>query len=210
LSKPPQFSPTPLIEHLHNLVRDPQHPDRAALAALRRGLGKQPGTVPEMYHHVEPYLGGASKDKADAAYVVASLFGIHPVPWRQPSNPPKNLSFGWTLRGIRFRENGSEDEGVTRRFVAALNSDREALPTHLRHLFSLLRVRQPSAPVNWERLFTDLVIWDAPGRYAQRRWAEGFWRNQTSRTDQQPDPASRNSGTAGVTMSPPRPLQSGS
>jgi len=129
-----------------------------------------------MYPHVEPYLSGASKTQADAAYVVAGLFGIHPVPWTQTDDAPWNTSFGWTLRHIRFRDDGGEDEGTARRFLAALNCDRDALPTHLRQLFSLLHARAPDAPVDWERLFRDIVAWEDTDRRVQRRWAEGFWR----------------------------------
>jgi CRISPR system Cascade subunit CasB len=168
------------VAHLHALVEDPQRRDRGALAALRRGLGKEPGTVPEMYPHVEPYIKGAKKPGADAAYVVASLFGVHPVPWTQPDGAPRNTSFGWTLQRIRFRDDGKEDEGVGRRFVAALNCDRGALPTHLRQLLSLLHARAPEALVDWERLLWDIVDWEHVDRRVQRRWAEAFWRGSSS------------------------------
>lgn len=169
----PQSQAAALVAHLYALV---EREDRGALAALRRGLGKEPGTVPEMYPHVEPYIGGARKSQSDAAYVVASLFGAHPVPWSKPRNAPCNASFGWTLSPIRGRDDGSENEGVARRFVAALNCDRDALPTHLRQLLSLLHARDPDAPIDWERLFWDIVDWEDADRRVQRRWAEGFWR----------------------------------
>ncbi len=41
------------IGHLEKLVKEQ---DRGALAALRRGLGKPPGTTREMDRHVLPYL----------------------------------------------------------------------------------------------------------------------------------------------------------
>jgi CRISPR system Cascade subunit CasB len=188
MTAPRQSRAAAFVAHLHALVKDPERPDRAALAALRRGLGKEPGTVPEMYPHVEPCMAAAPKKKADAAYVVASLFGAHPVPWTQPDDAPRNTSFGWTLRHIRFRDDGGEDEGVARRedegvarrFVAALNCHREALPTHLRQLFGLLHARAPDAPVDWKRLFEDIVHWEDTDRWVQRRWAEGFWRGEPS------------------------------
>lgn len=176
----PQSRARALVAHLHSLVKDPQRPDRAALAALRRGLGKEPGTAAEMYSHVEPYISDAGRPHSDAAYIVASLFGAHPVPWTQTDDAPWNTSFGWTLRHIRFRDDGGEDEGVKRRFVAALNSGRDALPVHLRQLLSLLHARAPDAPADWARLFWDIVDWDHVDRRVQRRWAEGFWRGGPS------------------------------
>lgn len=180
----PQSRAAALVGHLQALV---EREDRGALAALRRGLGKEPGTTPEMYRHVEPYLGDARRTQADAAYLVASLFGLHPVPWKPPGNPPRNTSFGWSLSSIRLRQDGSEDEALARRFVAALSCGSEALPTHLRHLFGLLRSRGENAPVNWERLFWDIVFWERIDRRAQRRWAEGFWRGAGGDTARQED-----------------------
>ena len=71
---------------IHDLER--LRDNRAALAALRSGLGKDPGTVIAMYPYVGPHLrpdGGdgarlAPWDKIynDALFTVASLFGAHP------------------------------------------------------------------------------------------------------------------------------------
>jgi len=180
MTAPPQTRAAALVAHLHALV---EREDRGALAALRRGLGKEPGTVPEMYPQVEPYMAGADKPRADGAYTVASLFGLHPVPWTRPEDAPRNSSFGWSLSRIRLRDGGGENEGVTRRFVAALSSDREALSTHLRQLLSLLHSRDDRAPVDWERLFWDIVDWEHIDRRVQRRWAEGFWRGGQASTE---------------------------
>lgn len=175
-----------LVAHLEDLARAEK---RGALASLRRGLGKEPGTVSEMFPHVEPYLGSANRARADAGYVVASLFGLHPVPW-QPTDTPWNTSLGWSLRRIRFRDDGGEDAGVARRLIATMNSERQALPTHLRHVLTLLRSRVPDAAVNWERLLWDVVDWNDADRGVQRRWAEAFWRGDTvpPSSQQPPDP----------------------
>ena len=71
----------PLIRHLLELRgrdRDPpQKPDRGALAALRRGLGKPPGLAPETWPQVEPFIGQIRpKRYDDACYLVAALFAI--------------------------------------------------------------------------------------------------------------------------------------
>lgn len=167
-----------LVAYLQTLaVRE----DRGALAALRRGLGKEAGTVPDMYRHVEPYLQGAGRLQTEAAYLVASLFGLHPVVWDPEGAHPWNTSFGWSLHHIRFRSDGSseerkEDEGVARRFLAALACDLPALPIHLRQLLALLHSRWDTAPINWERLYWDVVDWGDVDRRVQRRWAEAFWR----------------------------------
>ncbi len=181
MTSAPATGAAALVAHLEDLA---EREDRGALAALRRGLGKESGTAPEMYRHVEPYMAGAGKPQADAAYTVASLFGLHPVPWKRPGDAPWNTSFGWSLICIRLRQDGpeqigKEDEGVTRRFVATLSCGPEALPTHLRQLLSLLHSREEAALVDWECLFWDIIAWERVDRRVQRWWAEAFWRDSS-------------------------------
>lgn len=142
--------------------------DRAALAALRRGLGKPPGTVAEMAPYVEPAFDGAP----DEAYIVASLFGLHPHHRRTERQHRRGL--GSDLRPLRVVGEG-EDPGVVRRFTALLDAHREAAPEHLRHLVALLRSRKEDLPIDYLQLFFDLRAWDDTDRSVQKRWASGFW-----------------------------------
>ena len=52
--------------------------DRAALAALRRGLGRPPGETMEMYPYVAPYTNGLTRKQEDAYYLISTLFGLYP------------------------------------------------------------------------------------------------------------------------------------
>ncbi len=54
--------------------------DRGALAALRRGLGKQPGAAPEMFPYLAPWTQHEHGWGEECMYLVASLFALHPVP----------------------------------------------------------------------------------------------------------------------------------
>ena len=176
MTSPSQSRATVFISYLSSLV---EREDRGALAALRLGLGKEPGSVPEMYRHVEPFLSGAGQQQSDAAYLLASLFGLYSVVWEKPAEAPWNTSFGWSLNRIRLRDGGAEeDEGVARRFTAMLGCDREALSNHMRQLVSLLHSRADDAQIDWERLYWDIVDWDDIDRRVQRRWAEAFWRGR--------------------------------
>ena len=123
------------VARLETLV---EREDRGALAALRRGLGKPPGTVPEMCPLVEPWLSGDPDPwRDDPYYIVAALFAF----WHQgaraaaaEAGPPRSL--GASERRLGFDEDGkwSEDrfKGVERRFVALLNCHRDDLHVHLR------------------------------------------------------------------------------
>ena len=173
----PPAHQNPLVARLVQLK---ERDDRAALAALRRGLGKPPGTVPEMFPYVEPFIpAGTYPDRVEAAYLVASLFGLHPHhgPPSEGAGTWQERGFGASLARVRHREGSNEDdEGVARRFGALLNANREALPTHLRHLVTLLHSRSPETPIDYDRLFDDVAHWDAADRWVQRNWAAGFWR----------------------------------
>ncbi len=172
---------TALVRHLEELAtRD----DRAALAALRRGLGKPPGTVAAMAPYVEPFFDGAP----DEAYIIASLFGLYPHHQRLEHETSERIprrGLGTDLRPLRWREDGDEDLGVIRRFTALLDCDQDALPEHLRHLITLLKARRADRPIDYIQLFWDLRDWDSPDRRVQKRWASGFW----SRDQQAAGPA---------------------
>ncbi len=152
-----------------------QRDNRAALAHLRRGLGKPPGTAPEMFPIVVPWTSAMSDWDADVYYLVAALFGAHPM-------GAQRGNFGDTCRrahGLRRTDGGAgDDEGVDsleRRFVAMLNAHPDDLQWHLRHAVELASGEE--VPVNWAELLYDLSYWSHPDRFVQRKWANSYWRS---------------------------------
>jgi len=157
------------IEFLTSLA---EKEDRAALAHLRRGLGKKPGTAVEMFPIIAPRLyRGLSRKAEDACYLVAALFAFHPV----HNNSLKSL--GETMRMVadllKEKKDDSIPQSIERRFGALLDSDAEQLPSRLRQVISMARAK--GAPVNYETLLRDIVRWDNPEKHVQRRWASDFW-----------------------------------
>lgn len=154
-----------------HLIRYHEREDRGALAALRRSLGQPPGTISETCRIVEPFLSErSSQERIDAFYLVGGLFALH------PEHSDRGRNFGEDIRAVRFREDSrDEDPGVSRRFMALLDCDVDGLPTHLRHLITLLRSRSATAPINYVQLLKDILSWEHPDRYVQRKWASGFW-----------------------------------
>ncbi len=160
--------------------------DRAALAHLRRGLGKPPGTAPEVFPIIVPWTHTMRDWDADIYYLVGALFGSHPM------NTDEG-NFGDTCRTVhrqRRAERGSgEDEGVDSletRFVALLNAHLDDLQWHLRHAVDLAEGAE--VPVNWAELLYDLSYWTHPDRFVQRRWANSYWagRSAADESDEQP------------------------
>jgi len=171
------------IAHLEKLIREK---DRGALAALRRGLGKAPGTAREMDRYVLPYLlqdtdmhPAVREAQENACYLVGALFAY----WHQGKDNlaetlPVNL--GDSLRFLVDREaaeSGNREDAekrVEKRLVALLNCHRDDLPNHLRHTIALLKSKE--IPVNWTQLLWDVHNWQHESRKVQRDWARNFWR----------------------------------
>lgn len=165
---PPRERQLAFVEHLESLVATQ---DRAALAALRRGLGKDPGTVAEMHRHVVPWLpAGASPWQEDAYYVLAALFAWHQGSWHRQDGDRKATNLGASFARLAA---GVEGDRVERRFVALLNCHRDDLSTHLRHAVGLLKSAE--VPIDWSQLLRDIQNWGMESRPVQRGWARAYW-----------------------------------
>ncbi|MCL4465049.1 MAG: type I-E CRISPR-associated protein Cse2/CasB [Chloroflexi bacterium] len=166
---PPRVHQLAFVEHLESLVAAQ---DRAALAALRRGLGKDPGTVAEMHRHVVPWLPASSSSwQEDAYYLVAALFAWHQGSWHTDD------ASGATNLGASFARLAAsvESDSVESRFVAMLNCHSDDLPTHLRHAVGLLKSKE--IPIDWSQLLRDVQNWGLESRRVQRSWARAYWGN---------------------------------
>lgn len=187
------------VGYLHSLV---EREELAALAALRRGLGKEPGTAPEMYPYVVPFVGDITPTQQAPYYLVAALFAWHQKDW--PSDDPQRDNRNRNNLGAslaRLRQEQARDRGdavpdqgdsTERRFVAMLSSSREDMPYHLRQMIGLLRTKE--VPVNWLQLLYDIRFWDSDdSRIVQQRWASAFWSQTTP--DQASYPPSEPNGS---------------
>lgn len=174
-TSPPEAQAGSTVAHrfVARLAGLAEREDRGALAALRRSLGQEPGTVAEACAIVEPFLGeDASSRRVRAFYLVGGLFGLHPE-YRDGAG---RVSFGDSLRAIRLHEGtDDEDSGVERRFRAVLDARQEGLEVHLRNLVKLLHSRKPDVPIDYVQLIRDLEHWDDADPRVKRRWASGFW-----------------------------------
>ena len=151
----------PLVLYLEKLA---QRQDRGALAALRRGLGKPPGTVVATYRHVTPFVPeAAARGGRDWPwYLVASLFALHP-------DSGARGDMGWTYRRL------GDHPSAEARFGALLDCAVEELPYHLRQAVSLAKSAKRRTPVDYDLLLRHAQHWDHPDRWVQRRWARSYW-----------------------------------
>ena len=163
----------PLVSRLIELAR---RQDRAALAALRTGLGKPPGAASRMLPIVAPFLSSDEGSATRAAFITASLFGKHP-------EHAEIGSLGVSLWRATKREGINPDgkhgeAGVEARLAAALDADPGDLARHLDGLVSLCE--SAGVPVDWHQFFRDLRGLLGQNEDYQisirTRWAREFWR----------------------------------
>jgi len=152
----------PFVEHLESLRK---REDRGALAALRRGLGHPPGTVPAMYPYVVPWL-PKERQKETAYYLIAALFAYHPE-----KGGRGNLGDHFAAA----RDPQGDDTAIERRFTALLAAHPDDLSFYLRQAVSFLKSKD--VPIDWHRLFYDVQRWGHPDsrEYVQKDWARAFW-----------------------------------
>ncbi|MBP6927743.1 MAG: type I-E CRISPR-associated protein Cse2/CasB [Caldisericia bacterium] len=154
------------VESLEYLV---EKSDRAGLATLRKGLGKEPGTVTEMYKYVYSRIPGQTNLFDEKIYfLIASLFAL----WHQGKQKlEKDFEgdFGKTFNQIN---KNSKSESIEKRFTAIINSHFDDLPNHLRHAVSLAKSKD--VPINWSFLLEDLKWWNNDGKRVQRKWMKSF------------------------------------
>ena len=116
---------------------------RGALAALRRGLGAAPGSVPEMHPYIAQWVSEEStRWEEDVHYLVAALFAYHPQSWHRSDE-------SWSHQPGRFLSLASQREKPTttgtawehRFMILADRPPHEDLHLHLRHAISLLKAQ---------------------------------------------------------------------
>lgn len=160
-------------EFIQMLIGFHSQENRAALAMLRRGLGKQPGEAMEVYRIIGNFAAKAkSKTHEDAFHMVATLFGLYPSPNREGDQ--YNSNFGASVSELSVKVNS---DSVEKRYVALLDAHKDDLPDHLRQMVGLLKAND--VKINWLQLLKDLNWWDSDKREVQRRWAKSFqWKKQ--------------------------------
>lgn len=170
--------PERFVEYLEKLEAGQ---DRAALAALRRSLGKRPGQAAEAHRHVL-WVNPPSWEEP-AYYLVAGLFALHPANWRKEEGDKRLTNFGASFAWLKSK---TDSDSIEKRFVALLDCHEDDLAEHLRHAVSLIKSnKSETIPVDWAQLLRDLRRWNWDDRKVQREWARAFW--GSSQTDQQAD-----------------------
>ncbi|WP_299561639.1 type I-E CRISPR-associated protein Cse2/CasB [uncultured Mycolicibacterium sp.] len=177
---------------------------RAALAKLRRAVGKPAGSVPEVWAYTVALVPAElSWDRDEpshaeqAAHAAMTLYALHQQAMPVPAHVP-GVSFGTAVSRLAASE-GSSADAVTRRFMAVATAvSIDEILVHVRGLVTQLRGRQLG--FDYAKFADDLHLLLNPQYTALVRlsWGRDFYRTgpdwqqaaptdreQTSRSDEE-------------------------
>jgi len=151
-----------------------ERPPGEDLAALRRGIGRRAGTVPQMWrYYAKLNAAGHVTAQLRAEHLALTLFAVHQQSQPQPVYRD-GVGFGVAVRALRASGKFSE-EAVDRRFAAAATATSlSEVAAHLRGLITQLR---GVSGLDYTRLFRDLLDWQDPEARAgiRRRWGSQYF-----------------------------------
>jgi len=158
---------------------------RAMLARLRRGIGKAPGSMPELWDVTLSELPEALLGKGEdptpgewAIHAALTLFALHQQGknLKQQCMHREGNFLGAAVRKLVEHDKNNED-AVRRRFHAAAVSDSfERFCWQLRGLIQLLRAKD--IPLDYAALTEDLYWFQVPDRRdgIRLKWGQDFHR----------------------------------
>ena len=172
---------------------------RAALAKLRRGVGKHPGNVPDIWEFTlgnlpEVFLSKSSEPTPGewAVHMSLTLFALHQQgkdPKQSPmsdSTPESSISLGGAVQALVHRKGEVSKDAIKRRFDTVVTSNSpEELSHHLRGIIQLLR--DESIKLDYPRLAEDLFSFQSTATRdgVRLRWGQDYY--EIKRKDEEID-----------------------
>ena len=159
---------------------------RSILARMRRGVGKHPGSTPELWEMTldglpEQFAGKGRMIKPThgefAVYTALTLFALHQQGYNANKELMSKNKFDFGRAARRIAENDEDLKRIKRRFDAAVTSESmEEISNHLRGLVQLLRSKK--IPMDYPQLAEDLFwFFDVRHRDDVRlKWGRDFYR----------------------------------
>ncbi len=178
------------------LLSLPEHPQKAALANLRRGVGRMPGDLPAIWgiflQDLPPELEsktGAPTRAEWAIYLALTLYALHQQGHALPGDNMnrEGARFGFAVRQLVKPGEQPQDSSILRRFnaLATAASMREGAQ-HLRGIVQLLRA--DGIPLDYAQLAADLYDWQSLSAAPRVRlqWGQDYYRPLHKENDASP------------------------
>lgn len=176
----------------HILKMTESGPQKALLAQLRRGVGRMPGELPQLWGILLDNLpeemtrknGEPSKEEW-AIYTALTLFALHQQGHDLPHKPMhcQGAKFGAAM--ARLVESPDDEERILRRFnMIATSGSIEELTNHLRGAVQLLRSKD--IPLDYAQLAEDLLLYQniRTQNHVRLRWGQDFYRERYNQDKQ--------------------------
>lgn len=155
------------------------------LAELRRGIGKVPGEVPQLWGYFldsmpEEFYGDNEPSRAEwAVYISLTLFALHQQGKDSLVNPMQKdgQSLGSALASLVHDEN--DRERIARRFnIIATSNSIEELSHYMRAVIQLLRGE--NIGLDYPKLAGDIYCFQFPELISNVRlnWGQDFYRKK--------------------------------
>ena len=184
------------VERKINLIKNTSNDSlvKAMLANLRRGVGRKPGSMPEIWDLTleglpEEFMSkdGFPTKEEWAVHIALTLFALHQQGRniKTESMNNRDISFGKAVRSLAADE--ADIPRVKRRFDAALKADDiEGLAYYTRSLIQLLKSNDTS--FNYPMLAKDLYLFQTNDKDVVRlSWGQDFYRRYDAKTDEKID-----------------------
>ncbi len=161
-------------------VTDPTPSSKAELANLRRGAGKRPGEIPDLWGSFlqslpEELLGDREPSRGEwAVYIALTMFALHQQGTNSEMHKKDGGSLGWAVGSMVKTDD--DQKRIIRRFNAiATSSDMKEMSYHLRTMIQLLRTEQ--IPLDYAGLAYDIYMYQLEGYQADIRlkWGRDFY-----------------------------------
>lgn len=161
---------------------------RAAHANLRRGVGRKPGELPQLYGEFLEDMpetlyskGNEPSDAEWAVYMAVTLYALHQQSKdiRENNMNQKDVSLGAAASKLVVnKDDKDEKERIWKRFyVMASSEDMQEMSYHLRGLIQLLRDKD--IPLDYPRLAEDLFWFQCSRESADNvrlKWGRDFYK----------------------------------
>lgn len=165
---------------------------KAMMANLRRGIGHEPGELPQLFGIMlsempEDFISqnGIATKEEWVCYTTLTLYALHQQGYDMGSMPmhvKDKASIGTALHSLAYTYEGdpnAEPRMLQRLQALATAFDMKELSHHLRGIIQLLKSK--GIPLNYEILAGDLYEMQFPERKRQvcLRWGQDFYRSRS-------------------------------
>lgn len=181
-------------DKLLSLTRRSQPETRAALANLRRGVGRKPGEMPQLYGEFledmpeTMYSDGNEPSYAEwAVYMAVTLYALHQQSKDICENNMNREKISLGEAASKLAADKDDRERIWRRFyVVATSEDMQEMSYHLRGLIQLLRDKD--IPLDYPRLAKDLFLYQSSRESADSvrlTWGQDFYKKRIDENEEE-------------------------